>query len=168
MVAQRAAQGAPFSGPYLALMNHPQLCRRVEDLGYFLKFDGHLPRDVYQFVVLCVARATGAAFEWDDHVAHARALRIPEAVIGTVQRAGVAADAAYPPPYAMAARVLAHTLAWHDIPQDVQADAIAAYGVRGFVEIVVLTGFYQMFSVINQGFDVALPAGTAAPFPVTR
>jgi iron(III) transport system ATP-binding protein len=84
MVAQRAAQGAPFSGPYLALMNHPQLCKRVEDLGYFLKFDGHLSREAYQFVVLCVARATGAAFEWDDHVAHARALHIPDDVIAGV------------------------------------------------------------------------------------
>ena len=33
-------------------MNHPQLCARVEELGFYLKFEGHLPREVYQFVVL--------------------------------------------------------------------------------------------------------------------
>ena len=33
MVARRKAQGAPFGGPYAALMNHPQLCKRVEELG---------------------------------------------------------------------------------------------------------------------------------------
>ncbi len=77
MVAKRAGQGAPFSGPYLALMNHPQLCRRIEALGYYLKFDGHLSRDVYQFIVLCVSRETGAAFEWVDHVAHATAAGVP-------------------------------------------------------------------------------------------
>ena len=68
MVERRKAQGAGFGGPYAALMNHPQLCEKIEDLGYYLKFQGHLPRDVYQFVVLFVARRTGADFEWADHV----------------------------------------------------------------------------------------------------
>jgi 4-carboxymuconolactone decarboxylase len=63
MVARRKSQGAPFGGPYAALMNHPQLCQKVEDLGYYLKFEGHLARDVYQFVVLSVARETKASFE---------------------------------------------------------------------------------------------------------
>ncbi len=154
MVARRRAQGAPFDGPYLPLMNHPQLCQRIEALGYYLKFDGHLPRDVYQFVVLAVARATGAGFEWEDHVAHARAAGVPDAVIATLAQRGSAA-AGLPAPYAAAAAVLAHTLQWQDIPADAQAAAIAQFGVEGFVEIVVLSGFYQMFAAINQGFAVA-------------
>ena len=40
MAERRRSQGAPFGGPYAALMNHPQLCARVEDLGYYLKFEG--------------------------------------------------------------------------------------------------------------------------------
>jgi 4-carboxymuconolactone decarboxylase len=158
MVARRKAQGAPFGGPYAALMNHPQLCARVEELGFYLKFEGTLPREVYQFVVLAVARRTGAAFEWADHVAHARAAGIPEEVIGLLQSAGVAA-LAFPAPYGVAAQVLAHTLIWQDVPQPVQDAAIAAFGVEGFVEVVVTSGFYQMFSAINQGFDIALPDG---------
>ena len=168
MVAQRAAQGAPFSGPYLALMNHPQLCKRIQDLGFYLKFDGHLARDVYQFVVLAVARQTGAAFEWADHVEHARAAGVPDAVIAQLEERGLA-GAPLPPPYALAAQVLTHTLAWRSIPQDVQRAAIAACGMPGFIEIVVLSGFYQMFSAINQGFDVAPPAGRVpAAFPAAR
>jgi 4-carboxymuconolactone decarboxylase len=161
MVAQRAAQGAPFSGPYLALMNHPQLCQRIQDLGFYLKFEGHLARDVYQFVVLAVARQTGAAFEWSDHVGHARAAGVPDTVIAQLQERGLA-GAPLPAPYGLAAQVLTHTLAWRNIPQDVQHAAITAYGMQGFVEIVVLSGFYQMFSAINQGFDVAPPAGGAS------
>jgi hypothetical protein len=30
--------------------------------------------------------------------------------------------------------------------------------VRGLVELVVLAGFYQMFSVVSQGFAVSLPS----------
>jgi 4-carboxymuconolactone decarboxylase len=162
MAARRKAQGAPFDGPYAALMNHPQLCARVEELGFYLKFQGHLPREIYQFVVLSVAKQTGSDFEWADHVAHARAAGIPEEVIGRLQSSGVAAGA-FPAPYDLAAEVLAHTLSWQDVPQPVQDAAIAAYGVKGFIEVVVTSGFYQMFSAINQGFDVALSDRTPRP-----
>src|SRR5216684_3007468 len=72
MAARRKAQGEGFGGPYLALLNHPELARRIEELGFFLKFEGALPRTIYQFIVLTVARATGAGFEWHDHIAQAR------------------------------------------------------------------------------------------------
>jgi glyoxylate carboligase len=43
---------------------------------------------------------------------------------------------------------------------DLQAQAAAEWGKRGLVEIVVLSGFYQMFAAINQGFNIAcLPSG---------
>ncbi|MBX6324970.1 MAG: carboxymuconolactone decarboxylase, partial [Chthoniobacterales bacterium] len=71
IVERRKAKGAGFGGPYAALMNHPKLCAKIEALGFYLKFEGHLPRNIYQFVVLCVARHTGAAFEWVDHLKHA-------------------------------------------------------------------------------------------------
>src|SRR5215510_10887225 len=83
--ARRAAVGAPFGGPYLALMNHPELTEKIEALGYLLKFEGALPRDIYQFTVLCVARACRAPFEWLDHVEHARQAGIPETVIENVR-----------------------------------------------------------------------------------
>lgn len=162
MVARRKAQGAPFDGPYAALMNHPQLCKRVEELGFYLKFEGHLPRLVYQFTVLSVARSTGAAFEWIDHVAHARAAGVPDTVIAALEKEGLAAS--YEPPFAAAAAVLDAALRWRDIPQPAQDAAIAAFGMEGFVELVVLAGFYQMFSVINQGFAVSLPKGVSDPF----
>ena len=84
MAARRIAKGEAFGGPYLALLNHPELARRIEELGFFLKFDGTLPRTVYQFIVLTVARATGAEYEWRDHVAHSRAAGLPADVIDAV------------------------------------------------------------------------------------
>lgn len=163
IVERRKAQGAGFGGPYAALMNHPQLCEKIEDLGYYLKFEGHLPRDVYQFVVLFVARRTGAAFEWADHIQHAEAAGVPSSLISALQN-GEDLSAVAAPPYDLVAQVLASTLSWQNIPQRVQDEAIKAFGVKGFVELVVLSGFYQMFSTINQGFHIALPPGVEKPF----
>ena len=158
MAARRKAKGEGFGGPYLALLNHPELARRIEELGFFLKFEGALPRTVYQFVVLSVARATGAGFEWHDHIAHARAAGLPDDVIDAI---GSERTAALPQPYALAHEILQRTMAWQVVPNDLQAQAVAAWGKHGLIEIVVLSGFYQMFAAINQGFDIRPPAPAA-------
>lgn len=163
MIERRRAQGAGFGGPYAALMNHPQLCRRVDDLGFYLKFQGSLPRDIYQFAVLSVARSTGAAFEWIDHIKHAEDAGVPLPVIDALQKDGVL-DGAFQAPYDLVAKVLAAALSWKDVPQALQEESIRQFGLEGYIELVVLSGFYQMFSAINQGFGVPLPLGASKPF----
>jgi 4-carboxymuconolactone decarboxylase len=160
LAAKRRAEGAGFGGPYLALLNHPALAERVEALGFYLKFEGVLPRVAYQFIVLSVARATGAAFEWQDHVQHALAAGLPQPVIDDI--AGVS-NVSLPHPYGLLRDILAKTLAWQSIPDALQVQAAAAWGKEGLVEIVVVSGFYQMFAAINQGFDILSPA-EPAPF----
>ncbi|NVO12523.1 MAG: carboxymuconolactone decarboxylase family protein [Rhodoplanes sp.] len=157
IAAKRTAHGEGFGGPYLALLNHPELARRIEDLGFFLKFDGVLPRTAYQFIVLSVARSTGAAFEWQDHVQHARAAGLPDGVIDAVGSGGTDA---LPDPYRLLSAILAKTLTWQEVPDTLQAAAVKEFGREGLVEIVVLSGFYQMFAAINQGFGIGLPPHT--------
>ena len=156
MAARRKTKGEGFGGPYVALLNHPELARRIEELGFFLKFEGALPRTIYQFIVLTISRATGAAYEWHDHIAHARAAGLPEEVIDCI---GSARTAALPQPYALVHAILAKTTAWQVVPDELQAQAAAQWGKHGLVEIVVLSGFYQMFAAINQGFDIRPPGG---------
>ncbi len=159
--AHRAAMGAPFDGPYLALMNHPILAEKIEALGYFLKFEGALPREIYQLAVLMVARACGASFEWTDHVEHARAAGIPDDVIEAIRTQD---HVRLPEPYSIAEPVIRTALAWQNVPEAAQSAAIASFGTKGFVELVVVTGFYQMFSAINQGFAVSLRPGGKPAF----
>ena len=159
IAARRRAKGEGFGGPYLALLNHPALAERVEALGFYLKFEGVLPRVHYQFIVLSVARATGAGFEWQDHVQHARAAGLPQDIID-----GIGGAAALPHPFGLLRDILTKTLAWQLIPEAWQAQAAAEWGKDGLVEIVVVSGFYQMFAAINQGFDISsLTAASAAP-----
>ena len=152
IAARRRAKGEGFGGPYLALLNHPALAERVEALGFYLKFEGVLPRVHYQFIVLSVAHATGAAFEWQDHVQHALTAGLPQNIIDGI--AG-AAGTSLPHPFGLLHEILAKTLAWQPIPDPLQAQAAAEWGKDGLVEIVVVSGFYQMFAAINQGFDIA-------------
>ena len=157
--ARRKAHGEGFGGPYLALLNHPELAKRVEQLGFFLKFEGVLPPPAYQFIVLSVSRATGAGFEWQDHIEHALAAGLPREVIDAI---GSGASKALPHPYALLHEVLAKTMIWQPLPDELQARVAAEWGVEGLVEVVVVSGFYQMFATINQGFGImAAPASQA-------
>ncbi len=160
IAARRRERGAGFGGPYLALLNHPDLAERIESLGFFLKFEGVLPRPVYQFIVLSVAQATGAAFEWHDHVQHALAAGLSQAVIDSI--AG-GSGASLPEPYGLLRDILARTMAWQSVPDPLQMLAVNHWGKEGVVEIVVVSGFYQMFAAINQGFDVKPPPGMPKP-----
>jgi 4-carboxymuconolactone decarboxylase len=101
--------------------------------------------------VLTVARATGAGFEWHDHIAHARAAGLPEQVIDCIasQR-----STELPLPYTLAHAILEKTIAWQIVPDDLQVQAASQWGKRGLIEIVVVSGFYQMFAASNQGFDI--------------
>jgi len=152
---KRKRRGAGLGGPYIALLNHPELARRVEELGFYLKFEGVLPRPSYQFIVLSVAHATGAEFEWRDHVKHALAAGVSQEIVD-----GIAANRTetMPHPYSLLHAILARTMAWEPIPDNLQARAVAEWGAQGLVEIVVLSGFYQMFAAINQGFEIKPPS----------
>src|SRR5712692_3200694 len=159
MSARRKTKGEGFGGPYLALLNHPELARRIEELGFFLKFEGTLPRTVYQFIVLTIARSTGAAYEWHDHIEHARAAGLPQDVIDCI---GSSRTDVLPKPYALVHAILTKTTAWQVVPDDLQAQAAAEWGKHGLVEIVVLSGFYQMFAAINQGFSISEVSGQSS------
>src|SRR5262249_20269702 len=157
MAARRNARGEHFGGPYIALLNHPELARRIEELGFFLKFEGTLPRPIYQFIVLTIARTTGADYEWHDHIAHARAAGLPAEVIDCI---GSSRIAALPQPYALVHAILEKTMAWQIVPDDLQVQAVPQWAKPPLLEIVVLSGFYQMFAAINQGFDIRPAAAT--------
>lgn len=149
MLARRARHGVGLYGPYLPLLHHPELADLVERLGGFLKYDGELPRDRYQFVVLCFARAVGAEFEWLDHEHHALAAGVPQAVLEAL-----AADADIPAPYTDLADAVRSTLAYRDLAADVQQRIVADVGTKGLVEVVALCGLYALIAMVTAAFDV--------------
>ena len=106
--------------------------------------------------MLSVARSTGAAFEWHDHVQHALAAGLPQQVVDGIAN-GQAERLAQP--WALLHAMLARTLSWQPLADELQERAVAQWGREGLVEIVVLSGFYQMFAAINQGFAIASAGG---------
>src|SRR4029450_5671481 len=121
----RKAHGEGFGGPYLALLNHPELARRIEELGFFLKFEGALPRTGYKFIVLTAARATGAEYKCNANTPPTRPAGLPADVIDCI---GSSRIAALPQPYALVHAILEKTMAWEMLPGDLQGRAVPQGG----------------------------------------
>jgi 4-carboxymuconolactone decarboxylase len=154
IAARRKAKGVDHLGPYIPLLNHPELARLIERLGYYYKYESALPRDVYQFVVLMIAKRSGVAFEWNDHIAAARAAGLPEAVIDMFGVQG----ARFPAPFSTVGETMDCAFAYRSVPATLQDEVIRRYGVKGLIEIVTLCGFYSIMGMVNACFDVASPA----------
>ena len=161
MLAKRKAQGTGLRGLYIPLMNHPELAQLIEQLGYYLKFDGKLPRDAYQFIVLSMARRTGVAFEWVDHLTPAREAGLSDSLIDSIFKSD---HGSIPYPYSVILDTMDVVLEFKPIPENIQNEMIKVYGVQGVLEMVILCGFYQTVGEITQAFDVPLPEGAAKPF----
>jgi 4-carboxymuconolactone decarboxylase len=148
---------------YLGLLNHPQLAEHVGALGTFLRFGGGaLPDVLRELIILWVAKNLGAAYLWVKHEPVARKAGVPNVVLDSLRQGRQVPDMI---PHQQAALAVAGcVLARRSIPPEVQEALSAAVGLPGVIELVVLTGFYQMFAGMVFAFDVPLPEGAAAPF----
>lgn len=153
IVRRRAAKGVHHLGPYVPLLNYPELAKYIERLGYFYKYESELPEDLYQFVVLEIARKSGVEFVWRDHIDAASKAGVPNSVIEAIK----AGDEQLEQPYQLVRDVMDWAFCFKSIPKDLQDRAVAKLGVHGLLEIVTLCGFYTLVGMVNACFDVPLP-----------
>jgi len=153
IVRRRAAKGVHHLGPYVPLLNYPELAKHIERLGYFYKYESDLPGHLYQFIVLEVARKSGVEFVWRDHIYAARKAGVPDSVIRAIEDG----DGKLDQPYQIVRDVMDWAFRFKSIPKGLQDQAIAEFGVHGVIEIVTLCGFYTLVGMVNSCFDVPLP-----------
>lgn len=171
---QRAAAEALIAGPrkavfgpFIPLLRSPLLMERVARLGEYLRFDSVLDARVRELATCVAARHVGNQFEWLMHVPLARKAGVdPGALedIGAGRRPrGLAADEATAADFAV--EMLRHD----GVCDATYAEAHAAFGEQGVVELATLVGYFVMVSwvmnVARTPFQGAgeVPALTAFP-----
>jgi 4-carboxymuconolactone decarboxylase len=153
ILRRRSAKGVHHLGPYVPLLNYPELAKHIERLGYFYKYESDLPGHLYQFTVLEIARKSGVEFVWRDHIDAARKAGVPDSVIDAIEDGGDNLEQ----PYQIVRDVMDWAFRFKSIPKDLQDRAIAELGTHGFIELVTLCGFYTLVGMVNSCFDVPLP-----------
>jgi 4-carboxymuconolactone decarboxylase len=166
--AQRAVADAIVAGPrgglrgpFQAWLRSPELAQRLQKVGEYLRFESSVPRRLNELAILITARAWDAQFEWFAH--HRLAL---EAGLD----ASVAADIAEGrrPATMRADEEVVYDFctelrATRRVSDPTLAAAIELLGEAGVIELVAVSGYYDLVSMTLNVAEVALPEGTEPP-----
>jgi len=161
LTAKRRAVGTSLGGTYEALMNHPALAQRLEELGYFLKWNGSLPGDAREFIILRSARLDDCPQIWATHTDRAKECGLPEKVVDSILRDTVET---LDEPYSLLVQLMDVVRIHEAIPQELMDELVYLYDLKGLLEAVVLCGFYDLFASLSNGFEIGMPEGKASSF----
>jgi 4-carboxymuconolactone decarboxylase len=133
-------------GPFVPLMRSPELMRRVQKVGEFLRFESSLPENVKELAILVVARLWGQGFEWSFH--------LPLALKAGVAREACEAIAEGRPPSGLSSIERA---AWDFLTELNAGKAVAdetwrraelAFGEQGVIELIGVNGYYALLAMV--------------------
>ena len=164
--AFQAERKQEIFGPFVALNRSPQLMTLAAKMGHYLRFGNSLPRDVSEFAILLVARRWSQQYEWYVHAADARKVGVAEAIIQAV------ADGRRPEGMNEGMEIVydfsTELHDFHSVTDRTYARMVAAYGEQGMMDLVGLTGYYSLISMVLNVGRTPLPPGTTPelePFP---
>ena len=165
-VAEYMAARGPLTGPWIALLRSPEIVNRARVLSDYLRFNSSLPPRLSEFVILITARQWAQPYEWNAH--HTLALKggldpdIAKAVAEGRRPKQMADDEEVV--YDFCVELHGN----HSVSDATYARALSTFGERGIIDIIGLSGYYTMISMVLNTVRTPLPAGATpglAPLP---
>lgn len=163
--AQRAVYDAivagprgQVQGPFHMLLRSPELCRRTQALGEYLRFGSSLPPRLSEFAILVTARFWRAQFEWHIHARFAAEGGLDADVIETLRTGGDPSPLLKPDEKAVYDFAKA-THERHAVDDTTFARATAELGEAGVIDLVALIGYYTLISMVLNVYEVPVPGG---------
>jgi AhpD family alkylhydroperoxidase len=160
------ATGGPPPHVFTTLARHRRLFRPWLRFAGRLMPGGTLPRAESELIILRVARVTGSAYEWEQHVRLGRAAGLTDAQIERV-RLGAEAPG-WNPRQALLLRAVDELHADDRIGDALWAELAREYGERELIEICLLTGHYIMLAMTLNSLGVQIEQLPAADAPPSR
>jgi 4-carboxymuconolactone decarboxylase len=149
-------------GPFIALLRSPELMRRLQKVGEYLRYQSVLERRLAELAMLIIARHLTQQFEWQVHY--------PLAIEAGLEREVADALAQGMRPHRMAQdEALVHDFCSELLRTGGVADgtyraALELLGERGLVDLVGLMGYFISVSlVMNLAHTPAQPGSGVAP-----
>jgi len=133
-------------GPFNALLRSPALADRAQKLGEYVRFDSSIPEHLKEFAILITARHWTAQYEWHAH--HALAMKAglrPEIADDLAQGrrpAGMNDDEAAVYDFCRELH------AKKSVGDAAYAAALRQFGERGVVDLIAISGYYTLVSMV--------------------
>ncbi|MGH9217877.1 MAG: carboxymuconolactone decarboxylase family protein [Vicinamibacterales bacterium] len=142
----RQLRGVEPFGPFITLLQSPELMTRVSALGEYLRFRSALPPRLSELAILITAAHWRQQYEWDVHAPIAVEAGIPRSVLDAVWK-GEAPDG-----------LDIQQQAVHDLSIAVHRDrtifralhdrAQAALGEQGTIDAIAICGYYALLAMV--------------------
>lgn len=145
--------------PLTAWLKSPELARRAQKLGEFVRYETTLPPRLSELAILITARHWTAHYEWQAHKKEGLKAGIDPEAIDAIARRRLPVFKT--DEERVVYNVSTSLLEMHVIPDDLYRAAVGALGDRGIVELVGLLGYYALVSMTLNVFEIGLPEATA-------
>ena len=155
-------RGAVY-GPFVPLLRSPELTRRLQKVGEYLRYQAVLPKKISELIILLTAREWTQQFEWHHHLPLALAQGVNEKVAQAIS------DGRRPEKMAddeeIAYELCRELGQNHSVSDETYSRAVARFGEQGVVELLVLQGYYTLMAMVMNVARTALPEGAAPALP---
>jgi 4-carboxymuconolactone decarboxylase len=144
-----------LGGPFNTWLRSPELADKLQQVGEHLRFHSSIPPRLNEFAILLTARVWDADYEWSAHYPLALKAGLAPAIAADVaagkRPAGMAADETAVYDFVTELR------ATHRVSDPIYAAAHAVLGDQGVVDLVALSGYYDLVSMTLNVAQVAAP-----------
>jgi 4-carboxymuconolactone decarboxylase len=133
-------------GPFVPLLRSPELMRRVQRTGEYLRYHSVLPKRLSEFTILLVSKQWQQPVEWTIH--------LPIALESGVAAGTARAIELGERPAAMPADEAAiYDFCWELFHQKSVSDAVYAralnlFGEQGVIDLTSLCGYYSLLAMV--------------------
>ena len=141
-----AGRRGELSGPFVPALRSPELMRRLQRFGEYLRYDAALPPALREMVILLTARSHQQSYEWSVHEPIARREGLSSTII-----AALAADRRpddMTPDETLIFEFFVELQATHDVSDNTYTAAVDRFGEQGIIDLVGLVGYYGTLALL--------------------
>lgn len=152
-----AGERGGANGPFNVLLRSPEVGDLGQQFGGAMRFRTGLPKDVSEVIIIMTGRFWTAQYEWNSHRNAALQNGVAPAIVDAI--AAGKRPTGMPPAMEVAYNLIDELLTTHQVTDATFQAAKEKYGERGVVDIVGLSGWYGLVSMLLNVDRYPLPQG---------
>ncbi|MDE2396545.1 MAG: carboxymuconolactone decarboxylase family protein [Burkholderiales bacterium] len=161
----RGPRGAVLP-PFVPLLRSPELMTHAQRMGAYLRYRSAIGQRLSELAILVTARQWSQRVEWAIHAPIALEAGIAQATIDAIASGRRPGD--MPADDALVHDFCVELHTHQSVSDATWQAAVVRFGERGAVDLVALTGYYTLLSMVMNAARTAVPDSPAAPLePLT-
>ena len=133
-------------GPFVATLRSPELTRRLQRLGEYIRYSAALPGKLRELAILLTAREWKQGFEWDVHAPLAAQAGVSDAVIAAIAQGHAPASMGADELLVYSVSTELHRT--RAVGDSTYSAACREFGEQGVVDLIALIGYYTTLAMV--------------------